>query len=252
MPSLEGRLALVTGAAKRVGREIALSLAAEGAGLLLHYHRSAAAVDETRERCASLGVVAETGAADLRDAEAVERLGREAAGRGADVLVHNASTFSRTPFFETPPAAHARTLARDLRLHVEAPWLLGRILGERMAEAGWGRIVLLGDWTAGAAVYPHYGPYLASKAAVPALARLLALELGRRCPAVTVNAVLPGPILPPEGADAGEHAAVPRETILGEWIGPEEVARAVVFFVSSAGITGESLRVDGGRAARAR
>jgi len=252
MPSaLAGHTALVTGAAKRVGRAIALSLAAEGVNCLLHYNQSAREVEETAGQCRRMGVSATLLQADLRDLEAIERLGREAADGGADLFVHNASTFSRIPFLDTPVGTHRDMLSRDLRLHVETPYLLGRILGERMVERGFGRIVVIGDWSAEAAVYRNYGPYIVSKAAVPTLVRVLALELGSRCPAVTANAVLPGPILPPEGHDAADIEMVRRQTILGDWVGPDEVVRAVRFLLDSPGITATALNVDGGRAAKA-
>ncbi len=251
MGSLAGRTALVTGAARRVGRGIALALAAEGVHCLLHYNASAADVAETLEGCRKLGVQAESLAADLLDLDAVERLAKEAGDRGVDVLVHNASTFSRLPFFESTVAAHRQMLERDLRIHVSAPYLLGRILGERMVERGFGRIVALGDWSTAAAVYRHYGPYLVSKSAVPTVVKVLALELGSRCPAVTANAILPGPIVPPEGHDPADFEMVKRQTILGQWIGVEEVGRAVVFLAGSEKITGAALSVDGGRAIKA-
>lgn len=249
--SLSGRTALVTGAARRLGRAIALGLAGEGANCLLHYRSSADEVAATAEECRRLGVGAECLKADLGDPEAVQALGLEAACRGADLFVHNASAFVRLPFFERTVREHRDALERDLRLHVEAPYLLGRLLGEAMVERGFGRIVLIGDWSAEATAYRHYPTYLVSKGAVPTLARVLALELGSRCAQVTVNAVLPGPVLPPEGHDPADQEMARRQTILGRWIGSGEVVRAVLFLLGSDGITGESLRVDGGRAAKA-
>src|SRR5262249_17536897 len=170
---------------------------------------------------------------------------------GVDILVHNASTFDRLPFFESSAAAHAEMLARDWAVHVGAPYLLSRIIGERMVEKGWGRIVLFGDWSSEAAVSRHYGRYIVSKAAVPTLTKVLALELGSRSPGVTVNALLPGPTIPPEGHDPADVKMVERQTVLGSWVGAEEVARAVLFLVASERITGSALRVDGGRAIKA-
>jgi NAD(P)-dependent dehydrogenase (short-subunit alcohol dehydrogenase family) len=100
-------------------------------------------------------------------------------------------------------------------------------------------------------VFRHYAPYIVSKAAIPALTKVLALELGTRSPAVTANAVLPGPILPGEGHDPDDVAMVKRQTITGRWLGPEAIARAVVFLAENAEITGEALRVDGGRSMKA-
>lgn len=251
MSSLAGRTALVTGAARRIGREIALGLAARGAHCLVHYNRSAADAARVVDECRRLGVRAEAVETELRNPAAVQALAARAADFGVDVLVYNASTFSRLPFLENDVAAHAEMLARDWAVHVTAPYLLGRVLGERMVAAGWGRIVLFGDWSAAAAVYRHYAPYIVSKSAVPTLAKVLALELGSRAPGVTVNAVLPGPIVAPEGHDPADSERVRRQTVLGSWVGTEEVVRAVVFLAESDQITGVALSVDGGRAIKA-
>lgn len=242
---------LVTGAGKRIGRAVALGLAAEGVHCLIHYHSSERHAAEVVAECGKLGVRAQALRADLRETDAVQSLAREAAEHGADMLVHNASTFSRLPYLEGDFAAHAGMLARDWAVHVAAPYLLSRALGERMVERGWGRILLFGDWSTGAAVYRNYAPYLVSKAAVPTLAKVLALELGSRCAAVTVNALLPGPILPPEGHDPADVEMVKRQTVSGTWIGAEELARTVVFLAASDKITGTSLVIDGGRSIKA-
>lgn len=251
MSSLAGRTALVTGGARRIGREIVLGLAGRGAHCLVHYHRSAADAARVVDECRRRGVRAEAVAGDLRDPAAVRALAARAADFGVEVLVHNASTFSRLPFLEQGVAAHAEMLARDWAVHVTAPYLLGRLLGERMVAAGWGRIVLFGDWSAAAAVYRGYAPYIVSKSAVPTLAKVLALELGSRSPGVTVNAVLPGPAVPPEGHDAADAEMVRRQTVLGAWVGAEEVVRAVLFLAESDRITGVALAVDGGRSIKA-
>jgi NAD(P)-dependent dehydrogenase (short-subunit alcohol dehydrogenase family) len=241
----------VTGAAKRIGREIALGFAAQGAGCLVHYHRSVGPAQSVVAECQALGVRAEALAADLESPSDICSLAEEATKRGVDILVHNASTFSRLPFLESDAAAHAETLDRDWAVHVRAPYLLGRLLGEHMVAKGFGRIVLFGDWSSEAAVYRHYAPYIVSKAAVPALAKTLALELGSRSAGVTVNAILPGPIVPPEGHDPATVEMVARQTVLGSWVGASDVVRAVLFLVGSDKVTGTVVRVDGGRAIKA-
>ncbi len=86
---------------------------------------------------------------------------------------------------------------------------------------------------------------------MPTLAKVLALELGSRSPGITVNAVLPGPIIPPAGHDPTDRKLVEQQTVLRSWVGGDEVKRAVVFLVGSEKITGCSLRVDAGRAIKA-
>lgn len=247
MSSIAGRTALVTGGARRVGREVALGLAARGAHCLIHYNRSAADAADLVDRCRAAGVRAEAIAADLTDVGSVRALASRAVDAGTDILVHNASSFSRLPFLDGAVEAHADTLARDLAVHVTAPYLLSRILGERMAASGWGRIVLFGDWSGGAAVYRNYGPYVVSKGAVPILTKVLAVELGARSAGVTVNAVLPGPIMAPEGDDPGDLEAVIQRTVLGCWVGAPEIVRTVIFLLESEQVTGVSIPVDGGR-----
>ena len=251
MGAITGKTALVTGAGKRIGREIALGLAAEGAHCLIHYNRSAVHAAGVVDECRALGVRADAVAADLETDDGIRSLGEQAVEHGVDIFVHNASTFSRLPFLESSPSEHTAMLARDWAVHVSAPYALGRVIGERMVAQGWGRIVLFGDWSTDAAVYRHYAPYIVSKAAVPTLTKVLALELGSRSAGVTVNAVLPGPTIPPEGHDADDVQMVKRQTILGSWVGAADVVAAVVFLVSSEKITGISLRVDGGRAIKA-
>ena len=241
----------MTGAGKRVGREIVLALADAGVDCLVHYNLSIAHATEVIDQCRARGVRADGATADLTDTAALSRLAEDARAFGVSIFVHNASPFDRVPFLETDVAKHAETLARDMAVHVTAPYLLGRMLGEQMVAADWGRMVLIGDWSTDAAVYRHYAPYIVSKSAVPTLAKVLALELGSRSPGVTVNAVLPGPIIPPEGMDPADTEMVKRQTVLGSWVGAEEVAHAVVYLAASDKLTGVALRVDGGRSIKA-
>jgi NAD(P)-dependent dehydrogenase (short-subunit alcohol dehydrogenase family) len=249
--SLAGKTALVTGAGKRIGREIALGLAGEGASCLIHYNRSARDAAAVAEECRARGVRSETVAADLGSSAAVRALAERANTENVDVLVHNASTFDRLPFLDGAVEMHEQMLARDWAVHVDAPYLLSRIVGEQMVRRGWGRIVVIGDWSSDGAVYRNYAPYIVTKAAVPTLVKVLALELGSRSAGVTVNAVLPGPVMPPEGHQAADTEMVRRQTVLGRWVGPADIVRAVLFLVTSEMVTGTSLRVDGGRAIKA-
>jgi NAD(P)-dependent dehydrogenase (short-subunit alcohol dehydrogenase family) len=239
--NLAGRVALVTGAARRVGREIALALAQAGATLAVHANASAR---EARALAASIrrrGGRAEVFLADLTDPAAcsglvddvVSRLGR------IDVLVNNAAVFERTPVDRPDAAAFDEHMAVNAR----AVYLLCGAAGRRMARRG-GAIVNLACASA-ASPWTGWLPYSASKAAVVALTKGYAKALG---PRVRVNAVAPGPVLRAPGSNERANRAAAEKTVLGRWGDPKDVAAAVLFLVRDAPFTtGAVLPVDGGR-----
>ena len=182
---LRGRWGLVTGAAKRIGRSIALALAGRGLNVIVHYNASADAAAATVREIEALGVRALALHADLGRGDDVARLAREAEARsgGVDVLVNNASNYLRAPFDELTEAIWDASLDVNLK----APFLLAWHLGRAMRTRGRGRIVNLADW-AGERPYADYLPYCVSKAGVVSLTKALAKALA---PAVQVNAVAP-------------------------------------------------------------
>jgi NAD(P)-dependent dehydrogenase (short-subunit alcohol dehydrogenase family) len=239
---LAGRWALVTGAAKRVGRVVAHELAGRGAHVIVHYHTSDAAAGKTVASLQALGVRAEALRADLADPAAVRRLAddAEALSGGVALLVNSASNYLRTPFDTITDADWDASLDVNLK----APFLLATSLGRAMRARGEGCIVNVADW-AGERPYRNYLPYCVSKAGLIALTRALAKELA---PAVRVNAVSPGPVLLPEDFGPDAVAAVTRATPLGRVGTPEDVARAIRFLAEEAAFsTGAVLHVDGGR-----
>ena len=170
-------------------------------------------------------------------------LGRFFLERGLDVLVNCAATYKATRLEEVTAA--------DVRHNFEAN-LLGTFLCAQQAglamvpQPEGGCIVNIGDWAL-ARPYLNYAPYFASKGAIPALTRCLAVELGTRNPRVRVNCVHPGPVLfPPEMAKAEREEAI-RSTLVQREGQPENVAAAVLFFVENEFVTGACLPVDGGR-----
>src|SRR2546428_154915 len=239
---LRGRWGLVTGAARRIGRSIALALAGRGLNVIVHYNASADAAAATVREIEALGVRALALPADLGRADDVVRLAREAEARsgGVDVLVNNASNYLRAPFDELSEAIWDASLDVNLK----APFLLAWHLGRAMKARGRGRIVNLADW-AGERPYADYLPYCVSKAGVICLTKALAKALA---PAVQVNAVSPGPVLPPEDLTPSEREAIVRATPLHRFGTPEDVARCVRFLVDEADFTtGAVYPVDGGR-----
>ena len=239
---LRGRWALVTGSAKRVGRVIALELAGRGANVVVHYNRSAAEADRTAAEIRALGVQALTVGGDLGRPDDVRRLAHEAeAGTGGvAVLVNSAANYFRTPFDSVTESDWDTALDVNLK----APFLLALALGRAMRARGEGTIVNIVDW-AGERPYRDYLPYCVSKAGLIGLTKALARELA---PAVRVNAVAPGPVLPPDEFDAATIAAIKRATPLERIGTPEDVARAIRFLAEEASFsTGTILHVDGGR-----
>jgi pteridine reductase len=242
---LAGRVVLVTGAARRLGRAIAERFAAEGARVVVHYRSSRQAARDVVRRLRELGAEAIPLRADLSRPGAPDRLLERIARTWApvDVLVNSASVYRQTPLGRFQPRDWDEILATNLR----APALLSRRAGLAMKRRGEGAIVMLGDWSI-PRPYPGFAAYAASKAGLEALTRLLAHELA---PEVRVNMVSPGAILPPRGASAAKVAAMARACPLGRLGRPEEIAEAVLFLVQRATFTtGVNLLVDGGRSLR--
>jgi NAD(P)-dependent dehydrogenase (short-subunit alcohol dehydrogenase family) len=243
--NLRDRWVLVTGAAKRVGRSIALELGARGANVVVHYNRSQHEAEATAEDLRRSGVQAVTQQADLADAVAVRSLAAaaEAAGgrEGVAALVNSASNYLRRPWEELDEAVWDASLDVNLK----APYLLSWSLGRAMWGRGEGTIVNVVDWAA-ARPYRHYLPYCVSKAGLVCLTKALAKELA---PHVRVNAVAPGPVLLPDDVGEQEAEAIRRATVLRRIGEPDDVARAVRFLIEEATFsTGALLHVDGGRA----
>jgi len=238
-----GKVALITGGA-RIGRSVAEALARHGCGLALTYRSSRAAAEDAAAAARAAGVRAAVLRADVTDEAQVAAAVHDAEhelGR-LDILVNLASTYEQTPL----AGAGARAFSDAMDANARSVWLFAIHAAPAMRRAGGGRIVNVSDWlpVSGRPRYTRYTPYYVSKAAVMALTESLALELA---PDVLVNAVAPGPILAPPGLTPEEDAAVRRATPLGRWGGAEEIAKAVLFLVETDFITGESIRVDGGR-----
>ncbi len=244
---LAGKAVLVTGG-RRIGAVVAAELARRGADVALVYCASRAKADETAEAVRAHGRRAVVVQADLERPDDCVRAVTETAdalGR-LDILVHMASRYEATPLDAISLEDWDRQMAVDLR----AAWLCARAAVPFMRRAGTGRIVALTDWVAAShrPRYPGYLPYYVAKAGVIALAEALALELAPD--QILVNAVAPGPIVAPEGTSAEDRAAIERATPLGRWGGEPEIAKAVLALVDTDFITGETIRVDGGRHVR--
>jgi pteridine reductase len=235
---LNGQVALVTGAAKRIGRAIALALAEAGADVAVHYRRTQREAEELCERIRERGRRAWAVQADLESPVAAETLfSRVAESAGAvDLLVNNASVFPEDTVLDfTPEQLHA-----CVAVHSVAPLLLAR----RMAAQGRpGCIVNLLD--ARVVDYDRlHAAYHLSKRMLMSLTSMLALELA---PGIRVNAVAPGLILPPEGKPDDYLERLAHTNPLNAYGDPEDIASAVLFLVQSRFVTGQVIYVDGGR-----
>jgi pteridine reductase len=242
--SLDGRWALVTGAAKRIGAVIASTLHAAGANVAIHYNRSAAdadglAAELNRRRAKSAFTVA----ADMLDIPAVERMAAQVLDRTGgklDALVNNASNFYPTPIGTITLEQWDDLLGSNLK----APLFLSQALVPALRSSR-GVIVNIVDVHSQRPLrdHPVYGP---AKAGLAMLTRSLAKDLG---PDVRVNGVSPGAILwPDEGMSEGLRAAIIKQTALKRAGTPEDIAAAVLFLVRDAPyVTGQIIAVDGGR-----
>jgi pteridine reductase len=237
---LAGRVALVTGAGRRVGRAIALALGARGMHVVVHYNGSRAGADETSRLITAAGGTAIVEQADLSQVEAAHGLvDRSVAWRGAlAVLVNSAAIMLRTPVGETGVADWDTMFA----INVRAPYFLSQRAAPALA-ASHGVIVNIADLAAFES-WPAYVPHGMTKAAVVQMTRAMASALA---PDVRVNAVAPGVVLLPEGwsAEGAEHLR--STTPLRRLGSPEDVAQSVIYLLEAQYVTGEVIRVDGGR-----
>ena len=241
---LQRRVALITGG-RRIGAVVATELARGGADIALVYRTSLAEAGETAEAVQALGRRALVLQGDLSETDACERIVDETVdGLGRlDVLVNMASVYTRKPLDEITASDWDRQMAVDVR----AAWLCSRAAIPHMRRLRGGRIINFSDWVArsGRPRYEGYLTYYVAKAAVAALTEALALELAGD--QILVNTIAPGPIVAPEGISDEEFSAVERATPLGHWGGEIEIAKAVLALIDSDFITGETIRVDGGR-----
>jgi len=241
---LSGGAALITGG-KRIGAAVAGVLAAAGMDVALSYNRSRAEAESAAADITSAGRRAHIARADLGNPDDCRSLveGAAAAFGRLDVLINMASVYSVVPFDETDEHVWNAVMNVDLR----ASFLCARAAVPHMRKQGGGRIINFADWVAasGRPRYPGYLSYYVAKAGAIALTEALALELAGDN--ILVNAIAPGPIVAPSGITEEERRSVEAATPLGRWGGPDAIVRAVMFLLETDFVTGETIRVDGGR-----
>ena len=256
---LAGRTALITGAARRVGRSIALALGNHGVNIAVHYNTSKGEAEALVTELRGLGVGAWALQASLDDPARIEGMWKQALESAPreriSLLVNNASIFPA----DTLGSLDAQSLDENLSINALAPLRLIRLFAQQ-GQYGQGQggeprsgrqpagrehsgcVVNLLDSRMGGYMKKHVS-YALSKRMLFTLTRMLALELA---PRVRVNAVAPGMILPPEGRSSDELERLAARAPLGRWGSPEDVANAVVFLMRNDYLTGQVIYADGG------
>jgi pteridine reductase len=240
---LQGKVALVTGGAKRVGRAIAVKLAEHGCDVAFTYFTSKNEAAELAGIIGKLGRKAVPIAIDLNDPHAATKIRKQllAAKQQLDVLVHNASLFAPTPWGRV----HRDAWHEMLRVNVTAPVMITQEFTDLLAAGEGGRVIHMVDMHVMGRPRPGYAAYAASKAALLEMTRCLAVELA---PKVTVNAVAPGVVAWADGMTQAEQTQYLRHVPLQRAGTPDDAAAAVLYLARDADyLTGEVIRVDGGR-----
>jgi pteridine reductase len=239
---LKGKVALVTGAGRRLGRAIALALSDRGAILAIHYRNSKAEAEAVVAQIQSAGGRAQVFHADLENVTEIERMTAEvvAAFGRIDVLINSASIFVRKPFEEITEQDWDSNFDTNLK----APFFLSKFAGASMRQNGAGKIINLGD-SAAIRPYKNFIPYSITKAGLIGLTRALAKALA---PEVQVNCIALGPVMPPDHYDAAEIDRLRKLTLTKRLGTAEDVARAVLFLCEGTDFaTGSTLMLEGGR-----
>lgn len=237
--SRSNELALVTGGAVRIGKEIALALAKAGYAVGLHYHTSREDAEFTARAIKNMGSQSFLFQADLRNPAQIKSLFDEVDGISLplSVLVNSASVMPRGDLKSMRVVEWDNTLDLNLR----APWLCAQAAAGLMQERG-GNIINISDTGAGK-TWTGFPAYTISKAGLETLTRLLARSLA---PKIRVNAIAPGLILPSDDTNAEDWQRLVQRLPAGHSGSPQDVAQAVLFLIENQYITGETLTVDGG------
>ncbi len=240
--TLSGKVALVTGGAKRIGRQITLGLASRGCHVAITYRSSRRQALETLKAIEGCGVKGMILRVDQRRVSQVRRAVSQVRKRFGriDVLVNNASSFYPTSWEKVTPAQWEDLISTNLT----GPWAFAQAVGLSMKRRGLGKIINIVD-VAAFSPWVDYLPYCVAKGGLVTLTRGLAKALA---PQVQVNAIAPGPILFPPGISRREKAQAIGRTLLKRSGSPQDIVEGVLFFLTGSDfITGVILPMDGGR-----
>lgn len=235
------RNALVTGGARRIGRSIALALAADGWSVALHHRSAPEEADAVVKEIEAMGGRAAALNADLAEADAPAGLiARAAASIGPlSLLVNNASLFER----DETDSMTAESWAAHMDINLRAPAFLSQGFAAQLPEGAEGNIVNIVDQRVWAPT-PHFFSYTISKMALWDMTQVMARSLA---PRIRVNAIGPGPTLPNSRQSPGDFERQSRATILGRGTTPDEICAAIRFILASPAMTGQMIALDGGQ-----
>jgi len=239
----KGKTALITGGA-RIGQTVAEELAKKGCDIIFVFRSSKKKAEETLQKIKNLGSDGFLIQADLQKIDEIQKIipEIERQNRSVDILINMASSYEKTPF-ET---LGEKSWTENLETNLQSAYTLSLSASKLMKKQGGGRIINFSDWisASGRPRYKAYLPYYVSKTGVLGLTQGLALELA---PDILVNAIAPGPILAPPDITPEEDEEVQKATPLKRWGGSIEIAKTVLFLIETDFVTGECIRVDGGR-----
>jgi len=240
--NLENKVALVTGAAHRVGKSIALGLAHEGMKIALHFNRSQEQANQTLEEIKALGAEAIAIQGDFADVAQIKNVVKKCHEHfeKIDVLINNAALYFKTPVGETSEPGWDGLLDINLK----APYFCAQYVSGLMKQQKRGKIINITD-VAGISPWPEFIPYSASKAGLIAVTKGLAKALA---PNIQVNAIASGTILMSEGATEEYKNEIKDSTLLKKLGTPEDIVNTAIFLLKGSDfMTGEVVVVDGGR-----
>ncbi len=237
---LRGKTALVTGGAHRVGKAITMMLARAGADVVVNYFSSSKAAEQTVAEVQALGMRARAIQCDVADWGQVQAMAAAVVAEfgGVDVIVNSADLFEQTPI----PTDDVSRWQRVTSITIDGPFYVCNALVPSMLARGGGAIVNIVDLSAWEP-WPNFAAHSVSKAGLLAFTKQLALELA---PTIRVNAVAPGPVMPPPNYDAASAAKAAQGTLLRRWGSPEDVALAVRYLLEADYVTADVITVDGG------
>lgn len=238
---IKDSIVLITGAAMRVGKEIALTLARSGAHIAFSYYLAEEPWQQTQKEIEGFGVKSLAMPTEIRDAAQVKRLveGTVKKFGRVDVLINSASVWLKAPFLEI--TEEQWDLALDVNL--KGPFLASQAVAPYMLEQKKGLILNITDLSA-FQVWPGNAHHAASKAGLVSLTKYMAAELA---PNVRVNAIAPGTVLLPDNAAPEKVQWATEKSVLKRIGSPQDVARLVEFLIMNEFITGSVYFVDGGR-----